>query len=436
MGVRRRRFLLWCAVLQLAFCLFSGTSRSQTTGSQSSADQAIDPAVTESRTQKAESAAEGKDPERQQAIALYQQGKMVQAMPLFESLCAKYPMDSALWEAWAATTLNYSQTLTDPDQRKRVRARSRTLLLKAKELGDNSNLLQVLLGMIPEDGGNSTFSPRKEVNEAMQRAEADFSRGDLDKAREGYMHAYLLDPTLYEAPLFIGDVFYKQHLAGSSGEWFAHAIEIDPDRETAYRYWGDALSSLGKTDEARAKFIQAVIAEPYGKNSWVGLTQWADRTKVKLNWVRLQNKGEVSKTDDQHISITLDPGSLGKHDPSGAAWTAYSMNVALWQMQTFKKEFPNERQYRHTTREEADSLHMMASVLRAQKNYEKKKKDLDPALVQVVEIDQAGLLEPFVLLNRVNNDIAKDFTAYRKANRDKLYRYFDEIVVPKAPMPK
>jgi len=72
-------------------------------------------------------------------------------------------------------------------------------------------------------------------------------------------------------------------------------------------------------------------------------------------------------------------------------------------------------------------------VLTEQKDFEKKKKDLDPALLQLIQIDKAGFLEPFALLNRADSEIALDYEPYRAAHRDVLYRYFDEFVVPKAP---
>jgi len=372
------------------------------------------------------------DPDVQHAYELYQQGKQAQAAPLFEKLCVKYPKDSALWEASGVSTLSYSDTLADADSRKQTRVLARSRLVKAKELGDNSNLLQILLNMLPEGGGEGTYSPRKEVNDAMQQAEADFARGDYDKAREGYLQVLLLDPKNYSAALFIGDVYFKQHINGSAGEWFAKAIEIDPDQETAYRYWGDALWAMNKSAEAREKYIQAIVANPYTNRSWIGLNQWAGRVKVTLNWVKLQDKSAVTQKE-KNVTITLD-NSL-KDDLNGAAWTAYGLNRALWQGDKFKKEFPNEPKYRRTMREEADCLHMMVSAIAGQKDFEKKTKDLDPALLQLIQIDQAGFLEPFTLLNRVDNDIAKDYVPYRAEHRDIIYRYLDEYVVPKAPQP-
>jgi tetratricopeptide (TPR) repeat protein len=390
--------------------------------------------ATEPLTPSPKSTATG-DPDRRHALEVYRQGKMVEAMPLFESLCAKYPNDNGLWEGWGVSTLGYSQTLNDPAQRKQARALARTRLAKAKELGDNSNLLQTLLSMLPEDGGEGTYSPRKEVNDIMQQAEGDFGRGDYDKARDGYLRALLLEPDNYDAALFIGDVYFKQHVNGSAGEWFARAIQINPNRETAYGYWGDALWSMGNREGAREKYIQAIIAEPYMQRTWVGLSQWAQRMKVPLNWVRLQDKSKVATKDDQHTTITVDPASLQKDDPSGAAWLAYGGERALWQQERFKKEFPNEARYRRTMREEADCLHLLVTTLTSQKDFEKNQKNLDPALQQLVKIDQAGFLEPFALLNRADAEIAQDYVPYRDTHRDTIFRYFNEFVVPKAPAP-
>jgi tetratricopeptide (TPR) repeat protein len=371
------------------------------------------------------------DPEQKRAHELFDSGKFVEAMPLFEKLAADHPSDALFKERWAFSTMAYARTLSDPELRKKARAHARIIAIQARELGDNSNLLQVVLDL-PEDGSELPFSDRKDVDDAMKAAEADFSRGDLDKARDGYLHVMMLDPNNYEAALFIGDVYFKQHINGSAGEWFARAVQIDPNRETAYRYWGDALWTLQKSADAREKYIQAIVAEPYNQRSWTGLNQWADRAKVALNWVRLQDKSAVTQKDEKNVNITLDNG-LKKDDPNMTAWLTYAIGRASWRGDKFKKEFPNEPKYRRTMREEADSLHLMVTVLGEQKDFEKKKKDLDPALLQLVKIDQAGFIEPFALLNRVDGEIAQDYPAYRAANRDKVYRYFDEFVVPKAP---
>lgn len=34
-------------------------------------------------------------------------------------------------------------------------------------------------------------------------------------------------------------MYFKRKEWDRAGEWFAKAIQLNPDRETAYRYWGD-----------------------------------------------------------------------------------------------------------------------------------------------------------------------------------------------------
>ena len=376
------------------------------------------------------------DPARQHAEELYSQGKFVDAMPLFEALAADHPSDVAIHERWAWCVFQYAGTLPDPQQRKNARARARKIAVVAKGLGDDSQILQLMLEQ-PEDGGSDTsFSDNKEVDATMKQAEADFSRGELDKARDGYMRVVLMDPNNYAAALFIGDVYFKQHVQGSAGEWYSRAIQIDPNRETAYRYWGDSLAALGKEDEARSKFIDAIVAEPYNRRSWMELQNWLKRNKVDLNNVRLKDGAAVAAKDDKNISITIDEGSFKKkNDPNSLAWMTYGMIRASWQGDTFKKEFPNEPKYRRTLKEESDCLGLMITVLKEQKDYQKRFKDLDPSLQSLIKIQEAGLLEPFVLINRADTDITQDYPAYRAAHRDIIRRYLDEIVVPKTPAP-
>jgi predicted Zn-dependent protease len=186
------------------------------------------------------------NPKRGPAFELYKQGKMVDAMPLLEELAAENPKDIAVMESWGSSVLSYAQTLSDVDSRKKARIRARSILLKAQALGDTSDFLQTLLRELPEDGSFSAFSDKKDVDEAMQQAEADFARGDLERARQGYMRAHLLDPKQYYAALFIGDTFFKQHQPAFAGEWFAQ----DQQDQSEHR---DSLPLLGRRAPERGQ---------------------------------------------------------------------------------------------------------------------------------------------------------------------------------------
>jgi tetratricopeptide (TPR) repeat protein len=366
---------------------------------------------------------------RKQALDLYRQGKFVDAMPLLEKLSAANPSDFVVKEHWAYCILEYSKTLTQPEARKRARLRARQLALEAKKEGDEGELLQILLS-IPEDGSDLKFSERADVDQAMKAAEASRAQGNLDQARQGYLHVLELDPKNYDATVYVGDVYFSERAYNSAGEWFAKAIKLDPNKETAYRYWGDSLAATGKNDGAREKYIQAVIAEPYTRPPWSALRQWADRVKQPFNAILLQNKSAAKPASDQ--TVNLDERSLQGDDPEAAAWSAYNAARQNWKQGKFKKQFPNEASYRHSLKEEAEALDALVAVLAPDAASLKKAEKLDPSLLALIRVDHEGLLEPFVLLNRADPEVAMDYPAYRTAHRDQLYRYVDEFVLPKS----
>jgi tetratricopeptide (TPR) repeat protein len=379
------------------------------------------------------------DADRQHVMEIYEQNKFVEALPLLERLAAERPKDMVVKERFGFAVLVASAGLRDPEARRRERLRARKILLEAKVLGDNSNLLQILLQGIPEDGGNTTpFSGNKEVDGIMRDAEAAFGRGDMQEALDGYVRAFALDPNLYEAALFAGDVYFKTHRLANAGEWYARAIRINPDSEMAYRYWGDALMAAGDMQQARSKFIEAIVAEPYRRNVWIGAQQWAERNKLSLSFPKIKPPHSVSApstgTDGKtHIDVNMNGALLEDKAKDGmSAWFIYPLHRATWPTQRFAKEFPGEKQYRHSLKEEAESLHLVAEDVRDQLR-KKKVKSLDPDLALLVKLDDEGLLEAFVLIAMADQGISQDYAAYRAANRDKLRQYLDAYAVPKLP---
>jgi len=178
--------------------------------------------------------------------------------------------------------------------------------------------------------------------------------------------------------------------------------------------------------EARTKFIEAAVAEPYSKMPWIGLSQWAQSNHLTLKTLKLKDHSS-SQIKDGKVTISVDDLLKGE-DPVAAASLAYATAGALWKGEKFKKEFPAESEYRHTSREEVDALHTMVEVLKGLRK--KEKMQLDDSLSELIRIDESGLLEPFIFLQRADKDIARDYLAYRAAHRDLIRRYLDEFVVP------
>jgi len=133
--------------------------------------------------------------DRRHAFELYDQNKFTEALPLLEKLAVEFPKDLVIQERLASTVFVTSNGIKDPERRKQQRLRARALLLHAKELGDNSNLLQILLEAIPPNGTETSFSSDAMVEQIMRQAESAYESGDLGKALDGYTQTLVLDPS-------------------------------------------------------------------------------------------------------------------------------------------------------------------------------------------------------------------------------------------------
>lgn len=187
----------------------------------------------------------------------------------------------------------------------------------------------------------------------------------------------------------------------------------------------------GKIKEARAKFIEGVVAFPYANTSWNGLNRWLAQTHLAYNKIPIQLPQGPTTNEKGETVINIDPSTLNKKD-GGEAWMMYSMERSLWKNEKFAKEFPEEKTYRHTLKEEVDALSVVVTVFN--ENQKRKKiKNPDPSLVMLAQLQSEGMLEPYVLLVQADNEIAQDYSAYRTAHRDKLIGFVDKYVVPPAP---
>ncbi len=361
---------------------------------------------------------------------LYDQGKSIEALPWFEKVVAATPNNVVALEHLAACLVNEAATLPDPEQRKATRIRARQQFLRAKELGDNSDYLRAGLAGLPEDGRDAEYGSNPEVDRLMKQGEAAFAANKLEDAKSAYLAALLLDPNNYGALLFIGDVYFRKGDATAAGEWFSRAIQVQPTEETAYRYWGDALLKQRKLAAARDKFIDAIIANPYDQRSWSGIHNYLRTAKQNATWYKIQPPNSFSATD-KGGTINLDTNSMDKKD-GNSAWISYPMERILWKNGKFAMEYPNEKQYRHSLKEESAALSVVASVASELSNGKKAEK-LNTDLQALVSLKSAGFLDPYILINVPDQGIAQDYVEYRKAHRDILFRYLSEVVVPPVP---
>jgi tetratricopeptide (TPR) repeat protein len=361
--------------------------------------------------------------EDQQAEALYQQQNFLGALPLFEDLHQQRPESNVFRERLAMTLFAKAGTEAPADATV-TRERARKLLLDAKAAGDDSNLIQILLEKLSTPTAPPAARPPSPGAEALAKAEKAFSSGDLKGAITFYQQAAEADPKMYEAPLYAGDAEYKLKNYDEAGAWYAKAIAINPDRETAYRYWADTLMHKGDQKSAQSKFIDAIIAEPYSKAPWIGLKQWADTTHVQLASPPITLPKQPVPDAKGNVTVTVDPSTAGS--PAVGAWIIYSAQPMMWRSTEFKKHYPKETVYRHSLAEEAESLRSVIMVIKEQKIADDK---LDATLKSLIALDKDGMLECWILLNHADQGIAQDYAAYRATHRELLHAYMDKYVV-------
>lgn len=365
---------------------------------------------------------------KQKAADLINQQKFTEALPLLEKIVVSDPNDAQTRFHLGFALIGQAKTLTDDKVRMPLVIRARREFVKAKELGINEPVVDAMIQSIPPDGNifYAGVSSNKAADDAMEQGEAFFSQGKMDEALTAYKKALDLDPKLYDAALYSGDVYMQKADFANAEIWYQKAIAIDPNRETAYRYSATPLMKQRKFDQARDRYIEAYISEPYSKFSQAGLTQWAQATNSPLGHPKIDIPTDVSFDEKGNSKINLSVGESSKDQADGsAAWISYGLTRAIWRKEKFAKTFPDEKIYRHSLAEEVDALRNVIKMASESKDLKK----LNPSLATLKKLNDAGLLEAYILFAQPDRGIAADHAVYLKNNRAKLRQYVVEYVI-------
>jgi tetratricopeptide (TPR) repeat protein len=358
---------------------------------------------------------------------LQKEQKFTEMLPLLEKLVVAEPKVSEHQFLLGFALIAQAHNTKEESTRRALHIRARNAFLKAKELGNDQPLVDALIQSLPLDGADaSNYSANAEANVIMIEAEAFFSQGKLDEAFKDYQKALALDPKIYTAALYSGDVFTHKGDYANAEIWYQKAIAINPNRETAYRYSATPLMKQGKTEAARDRYIEAFITEPYSRFSVSGLTQWGQVTNTSLAHPRIDIPTNVTFDEKGDAKINLDANTLmGDKNDGSFAWLSYGTTRSLWRKEKFAKTFPSETTYRHSLPEEAEALRSVVVLATS----DKKVTNLNPSLEKLKQLNEDGLLEAYILMARPDAGIALDHPAYLAANRDKLRQYVLKYVI-------
>jgi Flp pilus assembly protein TadD len=364
---------------------------------------------------------------KQKSAELTKQQKYTEALPILEKLAIAEPNNAETHFYLGFALIAQANITKDEAARKALRIRARNAFIKSKELGVQRPAIDALIQSTPADGSDGVaFSQIAEANKLMTEAEAFFSQGKLDDALRNYQKALQLDPTLYLAALFSGDVYIQRADYPQAETWYQKAIAIDPNRETAYRYSATPLMKQRKYDQARDRYVEAYISEPYNSYTAAGLTQWAQATNTRIAHPLIDIPTNVTFDQKGDVKIDLDASALlGGKDDGSFAWISYGATRSTWRKEKFAKTFPREKTYRHSLTEEVDALRSVLLLATG----DMKVKQLSASLAKLKKLNDEGLLEAYVLLAQADDGIAESHPAYLRQNRDKLRRYVIEYIL-------
>jgi tetratricopeptide (TPR) repeat protein len=358
---------------------------------------------------------------------LMKETKYTEALPLLEKLAALDPKDGETQFYLGFALIGQATNTKDAATRKALRIRGRNAFVKAKSLEFYEPRLDALIQSLPEDGSDSAgYSSNTRADDLIREGEALFSQGKGDEALKKYQQALEVDPKLYHAALFSGDIYLQKNDFAQAEIWYQKAIAIDPNRETAYRYSATPLMRQRKIEAARDRYVEAFIVEPYNRFARAGLVQWAEATQTRLGHPQIDIPTNVTFDEKGNANVNLDASALlGGKDDGSFAWISYGVTRSSWRKEKFAKTFPDEKVYRHSLAEEVDALRSVIATATSEKD----KKKLSSSLAKLKKLDEAGLLEAYILLARPDEGIAQDHPAFLKQNRDKLRRYVIEYVI-------
>jgi hypothetical protein len=157
------------------------------------------------------------------------------------------------------------------------------------------------------------------------------------------------------------------------------------------------------------------------------LKHWAAQTQNSVAHPAIVVPTSVTIDASGAIHAETDQAALS-HEDGSSAWAGYRGVRTSWYERRFAEVFPWEEMYRHSLLEEAEALRRVVADAVALVGG----KPLSPALSTLKKLDEENLLEPYILLARSNEEIARDYPDFLKLHRDRLRRYVSSYLLQAA----
>ncbi len=389
--------------------------------------------------------------ERQQAETLFTAGNLAEALPLYLDLDRQDPTVALFAERTGACLFAKEATMPQDNARLQTHLQAVKELRRAAALGDNSSYVRTALNAesksfvgaviagIPLTVGY-TYHGKPEAQAAFELGNKAFHTADYATAVEAYKSAATLDPDWYDAALFTGDTYIHLKDWNNTGLYFAKAIKIDPDRETAYRYWGDMLYNTGSPVTARQEYVEAVVAEPYGNEAFNRLSQWCQHTKHQMVTPAIKRPEFITPNGE----LKIDPALEASTADGRSSWIVYQqyrvahgarvLNQVIIGGGIDKNAVVTPSGYRHSIEEEHAALRaMLADVDAKIKAGTLDATKLDVSIDTIRKLEAQNVLGAWICINAADAGIRADYPAYRAKHRKHLYSYVYNYLIRDTP---
>lgn len=349
-----------------------------------------------------------------------------------KALLKENPKDSIVKIKYAYCLFYRAQGMPEGRKRKALIKEARSYIVQAKDSRVEQPLIDLILNATNEDGSEAKarFSQSNRADDLIKQAEKAYSAHDFAKARDFYQQALQSEPTNYPATLFIGDAYFTEGKLPESIEWFTKAAALNPNIETAFRYWGDALAKLGRNDEALERYLEAVVADPYNKMPRHTLTVFAQHRGLAVRF-------QASPLPDAGVKVGKEKVELAIGENAGVLTMSYAIFRAGWINEHKMAESKNAPKYRQTLAEEKATLELLRitffEMKEGQTEVDREIALYATAFKELQQICDAGMLEPHILFTRATPDIAQDYAAYRAEHRDLLITYLKRFYLGQQP---
>ncbi|MBX7173287.1 MAG: tetratricopeptide repeat protein [Pyrinomonadaceae bacterium] len=364
-------------------------------------------------------------------LTLFQQQRYIEALPHLELLVKAVPDEPKLRFAYGFCLVAQSKQTDNAELAKQSSVKALEQFKIAKQLGLKDEMNDALIKILSGEGDpqdSQTYSKNPEASKLVAQGENLFAQSKYDEAIAALQKALSIDPNIYQAALSLGDCYVFKKDWANAEKSYQKAITINPNIERAYRYSATPLMRQaseatdtkvrnGFLDQARDRYIEAFITEPYSQMSPRGISQWAEISGAKLGHPKIEfPKIEINESGQVTMARPADKPDYNSE------WKTYIATRVNWHKEKFAKTFPNEKQYRHTLQEEAEAI-------RANLKSAKEQKLSHSGFEILQKLDDEGLLEAFILMAQADDGIAEDHEAFLKNNRPKLRQYVLNYVI-------